>query len=364
MPTTIDDARRLAERLANAATLRSGRPWRGFVEEFGSGWAVWTAPPAGERPDIGGGAKTVLDKETGGLSRWPPWAIDVLAAEYEAARPVSGPPPPDYPSLLPLLERTAWIEAPDGRVWWHESSVGDMPPELDPALAEWLRAQPSPVFGARRHAELLVLSRALGDGADLARSSIRRQLDAPCDTCLQAYIHFGLLDERAIPPIGRTALITDVPTFPDGRAFEPKRWAQIAFELLSPVIPPVEAARGVIERYPLVVSDTRGPGRECWVRPFRLGITRAMTDHMPALIGFADLMRAVLYPIGTVDGDDGLIVVNGHGQIFVLDQAGAWFCGPDIDTALTTLSEGHAPLRVQADGSFSTRGDHGEHGPV
>ncbi len=351
---TIEDAKRLAERLANAASLQSGRPWRGFVEEFASGWAVWAAPPQGEQPGIGGCPKTVLDKETGGLSRWPPWTIDVLAEEYAAARPVSGPPPPASPSLLPLLERTAWIDGADGRVWWHESALGDAAPRLHPALEEWLAGRRSPVFGARRHAELLVLSRALADGADLAHGSIRPAQAPPCDTCVQAYVHFGLAAESASPRVAGGVPVKDAPAFPDGRVFDPKRWARIAFDLLSPAIPPVEAARSVIERYPLVVCDIRGPGRDHWVRPFRLGITRAMARHAIALIGFADLIRAVLFPIGQVDGDDGVIAVDGHGRIFVLDQAGAWYCGADIDTALETLSQGHAPLRLRADGSFAS----------
>src|SRR5436190_24038138 len=102
MPT-IDDARRLAERLASEASLRTGRPWRGFVEEFEQGWAVWTVPPTGESPPIGLG-KTVLDKETGGVTHWPSWPTPVLATEYAAAapKPMAVPQPP---GVLPLLTR-------------------------------------------------------------------------------------------------------------------------------------------------------------------------------------------------------------------------------------------------------------------
>lgn len=353
MPT-IEDARRRAEYLATAATLRTGNLWRGFVEEFPQGWAVWAAPPAGQRPQLGA-TKTVLDRQTGEFSLWPCWPTDILAAEYAAASEgiVNSVPDNGRPSVFPLLDRTARIEAPDGRVWWRESFLGDDPPGLHPSLAEWLDSRQSLVRGVQRHAEMLVLSRVLHDGsADVLPESAYVAERRPCDTCLQAMVHFRLLDPAAAPSPQAGLLRKDLPAFLDGRAFDPKRWAQVAFDLLAPAIPAVEAARAALECYPAVLSTRRGPGRDCWVRPFRLGVTRDLLRHSAALTGFADLMRAVVFPIGAEEHDDGVIVADGHGRVFVLDQAGAWFCGADIDAALTTLTEGRSPVRVRADGSF------------
>jgi hypothetical protein len=345
MPT-IDDARRLAERLASEASLRTGRPWRGFVEEFEQGFAVWAVPPVGERPAIGLG-KTVLDKQTGGVTHWPSWPTSVLASEYAAAAP-SPKPAPSPPGVLPLLSRESWIESPDGRVWRAESWPAEADPTHHPLVAQWLSEQERLVRGAGRHAELLVLSEALHDegvDADLLTRSVAEG-GRPCDTCVQAYVHFGLLDRPALEFIAPThgELVTDIPPFPSGQPFDAARWAGFAFELLAPAITPVEAARAAITRYPAAVSRRRGPGHDVWIRPFKLGVTRALKRHAPALAGFSDLLKAVLFPIGEEENADGVIAVDGHGRFFMLDQAGAWFLGGNLDTAIETLLEGHQPL--------------------
>jgi hypothetical protein len=344
MPT-IDDARRLAERLASEASLRTGRPWRGFVEEFEHGWAVWTVPPAGERPPIGLG-KTVLDKETGGVTHWPSWPTSVLASEYAAAapKPSAAPQPP---GVLPLLIRERWIESPDGRVWRAESWMADAPPSHHPLVAQWLSDQDKLVRGAERHAELLVLSTALHD--DHVDTELLKGCSTegrPCDTCTQAYVHFGLLGEAALDTITPTTgdFSTDMPPFPTGHPFDAARWASFAFDLLAPAITPVEAARGVIERLPAAVSSRRGPGHDVWIRPFKFGVTRALKRHAPALAGFAELLQTALFPVGEEENADGVIVVAGDGRLLVLDQAGAWFLGGTTETAIETLNEGHQPL--------------------
>lgn len=345
MPT-IDDARRLAERLASEASLRTGRPWRGFVEEFEQGFAIWTVPPVGESPPIGLG-KTVLDKETGGVTHWPSWPTSVLAAEYAAASP-KPKATPSPPGVLPLLARERWIESPDGRVWRAESWPAEAAPTHHPLVAQWLSSQDKLVRGVERHAELLVLSEALHDDGvdqDLLKQCVAEGA-RPCDSCTQAYVHFGLFDEPALALVSpaKGEFATDIPPFPSGQPFDSARWAGFAFELLAPVISPVEAARGAIARFPAARSTRRGPGHEVWIRPFKLGVTRALRRHAPALAGFSELLEAVLFPIGEEENADGVIAVDGHGRIFMLDQAGAWFLGGNIDTAIATLAEGHHPL--------------------
>jgi len=344
MPT-IDDARRLAERLASEASLRTGRPWRGFVEEFDLGWAVWTVPPVGESPPIGLG-KSVLDKETGGVTHWPSWPTSVLATEYAAAAP-KPPPIPQTPGVLPLLTRERFIESPDGRVWCAESWPAEAGPPHHPLVAQWLSEQDKLTRGADRHAELLVLSTALHDDNVDTDLLLRCTIEGrPCDSCTAAYVHFGLLDPQALsfitPIVGD--LTTDVPPFPAGFPFDSARWASFAFELLAPAITPVEAARGAIERFPAAISSRRGPGHDLWIRPFKLGVTRALRRHAPALAGFSELLQAALFPIGEEENADGVIAVDANSRIFVLDQCGAWFLGGTIETAIETLSEGHQPI--------------------
>jgi hypothetical protein len=237
-------------------------------------------------------------------------------------------------------------------VWRAESWLADDEPGSahHPLVTQWLSHQTSLVRGAARHAELLLLSLALSDPnpPDLRECATEGR---PCDTCLQAYVHFGLLDETALefaaPAEGE--LSAEVPAFPDGRPFDPARWARFAFELLAPAFAPahtpVEAARRAIEQRPVAVSTRRGPGKELWVRPFRIGVTHALTRHAPALTGFSELLEAVLFPLGQEEGGDGVIAIDGHGRIFMLDQAGAWFCGADIETAVATLAEGFAAPR-------------------
>jgi hypothetical protein len=290
--------------------------------------------------------KAVLDKETGGVTHWPSWPTSVLAAEYAAAspKPKATPPPP---GVLPLLARERWIESPDGRVWRAESWPAEAAPVHHPLVAQWLSEQDRLVRGVERHAELLVVSEALHDGADqdLLQQCVAEG-DRPCDSCTQAYVHFGLLDEPALDLIAPTKgdLAAAIPPFPTGQTFDAARWAGFAFELLAPAIRPVEAARGAIVRFPAAFSSRRGPGHDVWIRPFRLGVTRALRRHAPALAGFSELLEAVLFPIGEEENADGVIAVDGHGRIFMLDQAGAWFLGGDIDTAIATLTEGHQPL--------------------
>ncbi|MEV0157060.1 SUKH-3 domain-containing protein [Micromonospora sp. NPDC050686] len=68
----------------------------------------------------------------------------------------------------------------------------------------------------------------------------------------------------------------------------------------------------------------------------------------------ADFGRALgvrLFPVGR-ERHDSILAVDEHGRIFALDQAGEWFVGADVDTALTNLLLGHAPARVRDDGTW------------
>lgn len=63
------------------------------------------------------------------------------------------------------------------------------------------------------------------------------------------------------------------------------------------------------------------------------------------------VLGARLFPIGTESGDS-ILAVDELGRIFALDQAGDWFLGADIDTALTNLLLGREPARVRENGTW------------
>lgn len=351
MPT-IEDAQRLAERYAAAESLQTGKACRGFVAEFAHGWAVWTALPAGEVPPIGTGSKTVLDRETGELTHWTSAPLHVIAYQYAATQSVRRPQRITNPlpaSTIALAANLALIRSPDGRVWRQNSALDDSVPEHHPLVAQWLADQPSgPVVrGAQRHAELLVISEALHDNDPVGILDPAGRV--PCATCTAAGVHFGLLDPKMLafhaPQPGELAHGSS--TLADGRPFDPARWAQIAFEIIDK--PPMEAARSAIERYPIAISERRGPGQVNWIRPFQLGVTESLKRHETLLYAFGVLMGTALYPLGEMEGG-APIVIGERGQVFVLDEGGGWYCGPDIDTALTTLTTGSLMLRVRSNG--------------
>ncbi|MET8348926.1 SUKH-3 domain-containing protein [Micromonospora sp. NPDC005206] len=69
------------------------------------------------------------------------------------------------------------------------------------------------------------------------------------------------------------------------------------------------------------------------------------------LADFGAVLGVRLFPIGT-EQQDSILVVDEHGRVFALDQAGEWFLGDTIDAALTTLLLGRAPARVRDDGTW------------
>ncbi len=357
MPT-IDDALRLAARYADSQTRSTGQAWRGMVEEFEHGWAVWVAPPPDVQPVIGAGNKTVLDRNTGLISHWPSWPVHTLAEVYSTERHkirrqqiVHEPPPGATFAVWNLVT----ILAPDGRNWRQRSDNGDRPSAHHPLVRQWLSAEPPDhvVRGAERHAHLFALSEALHEvpPEELPTFTFRQERRG-CDTCLRAYIHFGLCtpESMSLCEPNESILVTRTQGVSDAR-FDPARWAEIALGMFEAPITPVPAARAAIERYPVAISDRRGPGQRCWVRPFHFGVTAELQGHAKTLAAYGEILGAELFPLGEEESGH-VIAIDTHGRFFVIDEAGAWFIGPDIDVALGVLFEGHQPLRLRSDGSL------------
>lgn len=360
MPT-IDDALRLAARYADSQSRSTGQAWRGMVEQFEHGWAIWTAPPPGRPPAIGSGNKTVLDRETGLISHWPSWPVHTLAEIYAAQRHTVRRPPIAHsptPGKSGVSLGHVTIQAADGRTWHQRSDNGDPVPEHHPLVAQWLADQDPTVVsrGAARHSHLFALSEALLDvEPEVLRSATFTHRKRGCDTCLRAYVHFGLMPPAALTLCEpKEGSLVNNERARDPR-FVPARWAEIALGMFDAPglnrIAPVEAARTAIERYPVLASERRGPGRRCWVRPFTLGVTAELQAHAPALAAYGEILDAALFPLGEEEGGN-VIAIDVHGRIFVIDEGGAWFIGADIDTAIGMLFEGHEALRVRSDGTL------------
>jgi hypothetical protein len=67
---------------------------------------------------------------------------------------------------------------------------------------------------------------------------------------------------------------------------------------------------------------------------------------------FGRYLGVSAYTIGDESLAESLIVADEHGRVFVLDQAGEWFLGADIDDALVTLFHGREQRRLRDDGTW------------
>jgi hypothetical protein len=198
------------------------------------------------------------------------------------------------------------------------------------------------------------------------------QVARPCESCLHALVHFAVLtwpilafaEERRPPPPER---IPHPGRFPDEVAAAlvdagwlpgPGDWA-LAAAFISETTAvagtehehvPFPAAEQALSAFPMVVSRRRGPGQQVWIRQFELAAHQSQ-HSADSLADLARVIGARLFPIGTEDGD-GILAVDEHGRVFALDQAGEWFIGPDIDTALTNLLLGRAPAHIRDDGTW------------
>ncbi|GIJ24740.1 SUKH-3 domain-containing protein [Micromonospora lutea] len=70
------------------------------------------------------------------------------------------------------------------------------------------------------------------------------------------------------------------------------------------------------------------------------------------LAELAEAIGARLSPLGEEGDGTGILAIDEHGRVFVLDHTGDWFLGADLDEALTTLVLGRRPARVRADGTW------------
>jgi hypothetical protein len=82
---------------------------------------------------------------------------------------------------------------------------------------------------------------------------------------------------------------------------------------------------------------------EFLVKPGFFKWCRGLADDFGATLGVQ------AFPVGEENTMEGFIVADELGRVFLLDQAGEWFLGPDIDQALVTLYYGREQPRLRDD---------------
>lgn len=90
-----------------------------------------------------------------------------------------------------------------------------------------------------------------------------------------------------------------------------------------------------------------GPGRH--LAPTALHFDPLHGLHMARTLG--DLGRALdteVCPLGEESDSRALLAIDSEGRVYALDHTGDWYLGPEIDSALTTLLSGIAPVRLTA----------------
>lgn len=290
----------------------------------------------------------------------------------------------------------------------HEQHVaygarGDVALRHHPLLRDHLSSRPAGwlVRGGDRHAELVVLSDALHEHdrrhaaagqPPLTHESARELLSSahlevfrvrepddpaggvaerPCDSCVQVLVHFGVLpwaylafaeewrpNPQPVPEPGRFPLEVGLvlaeggwrPGFGD---------ALLARETIARVCEvsgrrhrhrSFPAAERTLTAFPGLVCNRRGAGERVWIRRFEIN-PMAVAHSADTLAGFGSLLGVGLFPIGA-EGEESILAVDELGRVFALDQAGEWFLGADIDTALTNLLLGRDVARVRDDGTW------------
>ncbi|GAB4052997.1 SUKH-3 domain-containing protein [Catellatospora paridis] len=413
MTVTAQDAQRVAEQLARGA----GGTHRPYVAEFPECFIVWTLPDSAGPPEPGAGARLVIDRQDARVSTYPSVPLEHVRRLHRQHRAAQEPAAQVTADPAAALRRLGGGFAPgvavrlvpgDGLPRETTGAKGDQVLHHHPLVVKWLAMQSpgSLVRGTRRHAELIVLSDWLheleqaavsrgepGLGIAQVRTAAQQVQElrltlvrdpgdplagtpaGPCDTCLAAWIHFGLAPasaavgpvEPVAPPTGIPGPLAnlspdvaatlaaggwDVPLRLDGRIVSATEWAELSVRALGEYgHPPLEPLRAAIEKFPYLVSVRRGPGVAHWVRPFELG-GDLVGATAASLADFGRVIGTELAPIGAEQAGDAIIAVDANGQVWVLDQAGEWYAGPDLDTAFVVLLQGHPMPRVRDDGTL------------
>lgn len=382
-----------------------------MIEEFDLGYLIMSAVPSGARALPGDLPTTVVDKETGEVSTWPRLPFEAVAQMFRQRRPQEPRPPRTVDPASQLLREITRLPTPgavahltlNGHVQVAQGAKGDVELRHHPLVRSYLDELPPGhlVRGGERHAEMIVVSdvlhehdhrRAIDGLPPLTMSEARTILASsrieffrirepgdpaagrarvPCDSCINFLVQFNALPWSDLAYVQEWRSQPQVDPEPGrfpvevANALVEAGWRpHFGDEVLAEAaVRDVTAVTGrrhrhavfpavmpTLTAFPGLESRRQGPGEQVWIS--RLDIHPwDMAHTADTLADFAAVLGVRLFPLGTERGES-IIAVDEQGRIFALDQAGEWFLGPDIDSALTTLLLGRAPARVRDDGTW------------
>ncbi|TDB93650.1 hypothetical protein E1091_11685 [Micromonospora fluostatini] len=382
-----------------------------MVSEFDLGYVIFTAVGAEARAVPGDLPTVVVDKESGQVSTWPRVPTQVVEEMYRSSRPPGPQPPRTVDPASQLLREIRRLPTPgtaahltvDGHLHMAFGAKGDVDLHHHPLVRAYLAELPSGHLarGGDRHAELIVVSdvlhyydhqraangqppltmdqaRALFEAARFECHRIREPgdpagglADRACDSCVNFLVHFNVLpwsdlaftrewrpEPQSVPEPGRfPASVADSLVAAGWRPhFGDEVMAAAAVRDVMAVQGSAHshnvfpAAMTALKAFPALVGARRGAGADVWISRFDIR-PHAIAHTADTLADFAGVLGVRLFPIGS-ERQESILAVDEYGRIFALDQAGEWFLGPDVDTALTTLLLGRAPARVRDDGTW------------
>ncbi|MBQ1074636.1 SUKH-3 domain-containing protein [Micromonospora sp. C31] len=404
-------AEQLAAVWARRESQRLGHDCHSSVDEFDLGYVFTSTVPVEARTVPGDLPTTVVDKLTGEVTTWPRVPVDAVAQMYRRSRPAGPAAPRTVDPAGQLLRELRRLPTPntaahltvEGRLFRAQGAKGDIALNHHPLVRSYLDELPPGhlVRGGDRHAELIVVSdvlhhydhrRAAEGIAPLGMADAERLLggarfevfrirepgdpcggraERACDSCLNFLVHFNALSWADLaftsewhPQPQRSHQPGRFPS-PVGDALMDAGWEDSEFNsaLAAGAIRETcevagqrhrhesfPAAERALTAFPAIVSSRRGPGEQVWISRFTTNPLRS-AHSADTLADFTAVLGARLFPAGSEHGDS-IFAVDERGRVFALDQAGEWFLGEDIDTALTTLLLGRAPARVRDDGTW------------
>jgi hypothetical protein len=411
---SLAEAQYIAARWAHRQSLRRGYACIPHVDELSLGYAVWMRLPPEVRTEPGEDVTTIIDRETGRLSHWPPAPTVELDERYRARRDAVVAPHQTSDPEAELRREADRLVSPSvaahitlgDRLFRARGAKGDVRPRHHPLVAQWLETIPvaDTIRGAERHAELLVVSDVLQE-ADRTRAAagnppltldeahnllehgqfetfhIRERGDQLggqpaelCATCCDVLTRLGVV------PWSRRTLLNER-RVSDGTDPQPGRFPQeVAWELAAGgwdlslsaqreqdsgrALAKVEARAGLEagqQRFPAAVAayaeflrvapSRRGPGIAQRIRWFRIG-SGQMTGLADPLHELGTIVGARMFPLGVEGFDEAVLAIDERGRVFSLDQGGEWFIGESLDEALTALVTGAAAARIRNNGTW------------
>ncbi len=398
---TRGDAARLVQSWADEAARSDGGEWTALLEEFEHGYLAWIKPPEGAGTGLGESPRRVIDRETGEITTWGSVPDELVADRYRQHRrrfPAGAPTVDPVATIRTLAARSV---APttaahlmlehDRRLRIAYGAKGDQELNHHPVVREWLDALPPGHLGrgAERHAEMIVISDVLHsydvatgepttleqarrlfrrmvqfDRIRVRRGQVRPVTSLSCYSCMQALVHVGMflpevLEYRQVREMAIRAL--DRPDFPEALrvlvplTFSTEYVSQRTGEVIRDDVPPrlvtaPPAVQEIARKFNNATHDGSRPGEvhrvdQLWIRPSMRPLQELADD-------FGRLMSVTAVSIGTENDSDGLVVADERGRVFIVDQAGEWFIGADIDEAMVALFYGQEQRRIRDDGTW------------